>query len=193
MNPPASNVRLLGSPGMAVLICLICAAIVLGWSEGRVPGLAALVAGLAAARTLAAVNEVRRYNAWRTEWEGMGAINAPPPAKKSRVWSRIIAAALLLVVIPAYLRQEPDAERFATPLEWIWVATGIFLLWNLFALVWRSVRRSAGRSTVAKQSKTKEVEAAPVTWVGGPASFSPSRADAQRNLPEYSARLIGRG
>ena len=108
MNRPASNVRLLGSAGMAIPVAVVCAAIVLGWLQGSVPGLAAFVAVLALARTLAAVKEVRRYQAWSGQWQAMGAsLNAPPqPAKKrGGGWQRVTAAVLLLLVIPAYLRQ----------------------------------------------------------------------------------------
>ncbi len=190
MNRPASNVRLLGSAGMAIPVAVVCAAIVLGWLQGSVPGLAAFVAVLALARTLAAVKEVRRYQAWSGQWQAMGAsLNAPPqPAKKrGGGWQRVTAAVLLLLVIPAYLRQAEGTGGLATPLEWLWVAVCLYLVWKLFRRVRGGFVRSAAAG--AARGRAKAV-AAPVAWLVARASSSPSRADATRQLPEYCARLL---
>ena len=40
------------------------------------------------------------------------------------------------------------------------------------------------------ERRQAEAEAEPVKWLVGRPSSSPSREEAARNLPEYSARLI---
>ena len=110
-----------------------------------------------------------------------------PQKHGSRGWMVVTVAVLLVFAIPAYLTQiRNDSEQVASVLNWLWVAICLFLVFKSFGLVRRFFARSSARSTALRQTKE---EAEPVTWLVGRASSSPSRAEAQRNLPEYVARL----
>jgi hypothetical protein len=90
----------------------------------------------AAIRTLSAIGTVRRYKAWRAEWETKGEpLNVPPqpPKRPRRRWALDIVAALLFVGIPVILSQ---AQGFAG------VIAGLTLLWGVigFYLSFKVIR-----------------------------------------------------
>jgi hypothetical protein len=195
MTPPSSLARLSALPPVTLALFLGYGAVMFGWYEGHIAWWLALGAAGAAMRTLSAVGQVRRYKAWAAQWQAMGApLHAPrPQKKKTGGWMRITVAALLLGAIPAYLPQIksnaaiPNSEAVATALMVLWLVTGLYLLWKSVAGVCRVINRSSARSKARRQA---EAEAAPVAWLLPCASSSPSREEAQRNLPDYAARLI---
>jgi hypothetical protein len=194
MNRPSLSVRVAGSPLGALVLLLVWGAVVVAWYQGNVPWWVGVAAVAAAGRTFGAFGRMRRYKAWLADWQAMGAEGEQPRPKKRRGWVLVTGAALLLVLIPAYLLQIknneaiPNHEAVATGLIWLHVAVCLFLGWKVVALFWRFVMRRAASS---KERRRAKAEAAPVAWLLGCASSSPSRAAAQRELPEYSARLIG--
>jgi hypothetical protein len=188
MNRPGSLRRLAGSPVGALVLFMLYAAIEWGWHQGDVAWWVALGTLGAAARTLGAIRDVRRYKAWAAQWRAAGGNDAPRrPKKKRRGWLLAAGAALLVVGIPAYVgRSTPDDEVRALAVVWgvACLYLACCLLWKLFGLS----RRVAGRSSARRAA---EAEAAPVAWLLHCASSSPSRAEAVAELPEYSARLMG--
>jgi membrane protein YdbS with pleckstrin-like domain len=192
MNRPAGLVRLAGAPPVAVVLLLGSAVAILGWYEGSGPWWLALGAIAAAMHTLSAVGQVRRYREWLAQWQAMGApLHAPPKpaAKPKRRWKLVTIAVLLLLVIPSLMPDKGYDEGPVMALTCLWLTDALYLLCRLFALMRRGFTRSTVRSTDRRQASA---ETAPVAWLLGPASSSPSRADAVQNLPEYSARLLSR-
>jgi hypothetical protein len=200
MNPPSLLARLAGRPRAAWLLFAVYAAVVLGWYEGDVVWWLALGAVGAAIRTLSAVGQVRRYKAWQAQWQAMGEplhTAAPPPRlpkKTKRRRGRFIGAALLFLGLPAYLAQIVNDEWHSNDtlvglLALLWGAVCLYLVFRFFrGIVRRGTTRHAGKA----EGVEAETEVAPVAWLVGRPSFSPSCADAMRNLPEYSARLLKR-
>ena len=186
MNRPEPRIRFIGSPAGAGLAFAGSGLIVVGCARGALPWWLIFVAVAIAAQTKAAIAEVRRYEAWRKEWQAMGASTAPPRAvkKHGRRWVPVTVAALLLVAIPAYLPRLQDYGGPVTVFECVWGAVALYLGFR--------IRQAVTRRT--KNGGSGKAEAAPVVaWLLGRASSSPSRADAMRELPEYSARLMGQG
>jgi hypothetical protein len=188
MNRPGVLVRFAGYPPMATVLFLGYVAVVLGWYQGHLAWWLALGAVGAAGRTLRAVREVRSYKGWLAEWEAMGGDNAPPRPRKNRLrgWLVVIGAAFIAVAIPLSM---PPGARPSGALALIWCVACLILVWKLFSAFRRAIMRSSSRSATRKQAKAED---APVAWLLPPASSSPSRAEAEANLPEYCARLISR-
>ena len=144
-------------------------------------------------RTLSAFGQVRRYKVWRAEWEAMGApLHAPPKpaAMPKRRWKLVAFALLLLFVIPLLMSDGGLDDGLATALTCLWLVDSLYLACKLLATIRRGFSRASVRFTAPPQAKA---EATPVVWLLDRASSSPSCADAVRNLPEYSARLLSRG
>ena len=193
MNRPGLLTRFAGSPRGALLLFVLYGAVGYcwwwGWQGWHVRWWVALGAVGAAFRTLGAIGRMRRYNAWLAEWRAMGGNDAPPrPEKRRRGWLLTAGAALLVAVIPAYLlpwirnNDIPNREALARALALLWCLACLILVWKLSRLVWLVVRRSASRTAARRREKA---EAAPVAWLLDRASSSPSRADAEGNLPEH--------
>ncbi len=184
MSRPSLIVRVAGSPLPALLLFLGYAALVLGWYEGQVVWWLALGAVVGCLRTLSAIGQVRRYKAWLAEWNAMGAKDepAPRPKKKNGGWVFVTLAAFLLLAIPAYLPQA-HGQGFAPALVLLWGVAGLYLVFR--------IARSMTHRKKERPPEQEQVEATPVEWVLGRASSSPSRSEAARKLPEYSARLLG--
>jgi hypothetical protein len=183
MNRPSLSVRVAGSALGALVLFLGCGALVVAWYQGGVPWWVGVAAVAGVGRTLTAVKRVRRYKAWAAEWEAMGADNQPRPARKSAGHgggALVAGAALLVVVIPFEL---PPAAAARETLIAVWCVACLILVWKLVGLFRRASVRRQERQRV-------KAEAEPVAWLMGRASSSPSRAEAQGNLPEYSARVM---
>jgi hypothetical protein len=186
MSRPPLLVRVAGSPLPAFLLFLGYAAVIAGWYEGQVVWWLALGSVGAAIRTLSAVGRVRRYKAWLTEWNAMGANEQPAPREKKRGGRRrlfVTTAALLLPAIPVCLPYLAGNEEWRTALALLWVMACLYLV----VLVLRSITRRMTKRRHAQQ----EAANAPVKWMLGRASSSPSRSEAERKLPEYCTRLLG--
>jgi hypothetical protein len=187
MNRPSLVVRVAGSPLPALVLFAGYAGVIAGWYQGHVVWWLALAAVSAAIRTLSAVGTLRRYKAWRAEWNAMGAKDqsARPSRKKSRSGVFITGAALLLLAIPVCLPPVQSNEELLTKaLSCLWLASLVYL--GFVAL--RSMTRGV---TKRPNVSAKEAEAAPVEWLVGRPFSSPSRSDVTRQLPEYCARLLG--
>jgi len=191
MNRPSLSVRFAGSPRGALLLFLLYAVIGWGWYEGQVSWWIALGAVGAAMRTLRAVRELRRYKAWLADWRSMSGAGVEPqpqpqPKKRrGRVWALISVATVLVILIP--LSTAPDGSGAAPQLTALWCAA---ILCLVCALVWGIARRIRRRGKTRTEVAEDRAKDAFVACLLGPASSSPSRAEAEQDLPEYCARLI---
>jgi hypothetical protein len=186
MNRPSALVRLAGYPPMTSLLLIGCGLIVAGWYQGRVSWWVGVAAIAAAGRTLGALKRVRVYKAWLADWQAMTAAHDAPPRPQKK-WLRggvvVITAVCIAVVIPLTV---PAGRKPSDTLSVIWCVACLILVWKLLALLRRMLKRASSRA-VARQAKADDE---PVTWLLGRPSASPSRAEAERNLPEYCAGLI---
>jgi len=187
MTRPPLLVRVAGSPLPALLLFFGYAAVVAGWYEGNVAWWLALAAVGASIRTLSAVGRVRRYKAWLAEWNAMGATAEQPKRKEKRAgrrWVTITGTALLLLAIAAGFGHLQSADEQGMALTMLLVIACVCLL----GLVFRSIKR---RTRKRPKAEPEAPAALVVEWMLGRASSSPSRSEAARKLPEYSARLLG--
>jgi hypothetical protein len=102
-------------------------------------------------------------------------------------WAGVVVAAVSLVLIPVVMAAPGTDAALRQALTLMWCGDVLYLGWKVFARLRRSAVRSAA---TAPAGRSKETSPDVVEWVLPRASSSPSRADAVRRLPEYSARLI---
>ena len=203
MSRPSLLSRVCGTPRMAMLLLLVYATLVIGCYENRVPGLLAFLALLAAWRTLSAVGQVRRYNAWAAKWQAVGEQERPQARRKKarrRGWMFNTGMALLVVAIPlyiGYLEQRrsldpwlPPDEALTRTLTLVWCAVCLYLAFVLLRGLVRLMTRRKAKAEVITPHKQADDDAV-VTCPLPPASSSPSREMAQHELPDYCARLMG--
>ena len=168
-----------------------------GWQGQHVRWWLALCAAAAAVRTLKAVARVRRYKAWLAEFQAIAAEDLPRRQKRSgRGWVLGGGAVVLFVAIPVCLVRIqgdeglPYRDTLVAALTLLWCLACLILAWKFLRLCWRRVRRSGARRA---ERRKVEAENAPVTWLVGVPSSSPSRAEAAAELPEYAGRLMDKG
>lgn len=185
MNRPSALVRCVGSAPIAIMILLGCGAAVVGWTQDSVSWWMALAALWAAVKTAAAVRQMRSYKAWESAWRVMAGESEPPPQRPKRSigeWLLIGTAGLLLVAIPHSPALPGHGE-----LALLWCVAALYLVWKLLRL---SRLFPARRSLRSAALRGRKAEAAPVAWLVPCASCSPSRVEAERELPDYVVRLI---
>jgi hypothetical protein len=200
MNQPTPMTRFVGKPRVAAVLYVGLGLAVLGWAEGAVPWWLGVAALCTAGSVRKAVQDVRSYKQWWTAWAAMGAAGAPPrPAtskldargrKASSSWAGVIVAAVALVMIPVWMAAPGASEALRQGLTAVWCCTAVYLLWKLAARLRRARFTAAGTASAGERKNSAAADV--VEWALPGASSSPSRADAMRNLPEYSARLIGK-
>ncbi len=199
MNAPTSATRFIGTPRTANVLYALSGLAVFGWLGGEVPWWLGLMAVCFIGTVRKAVQDVRCYDAWAADWRAMGGpVNASPrPAKPSfRIrqkntppWVVVTIAALSLVVLPVLIASPGMDKSESTVLTLMWLTAGLYLLFKLLAKVGRAVfHRGAGNAGAGGSKNTRDADV--VTWVLPRASSSPSRAEAMRRLPEYSARVM---
>jgi hypothetical protein len=188
MNRPSGFARLAAYPPMTILLFIGYAYLISGWYLGRISWWIGIAAIAAAVRTLGAVKRVRVYKAWLAEWQAMSGHDAPPRPRKNRLrgWVLGIGALFIAVAIPLLA---PPGTRPSDALTVIWCLACLYLV---FALLRRVLRRMGARRKVKAEVAKAKAEAAPVAWLVDRPSSSASRAEAERNLPDYCARLISR-
>jgi hypothetical protein len=196
MNRPTSLTCLVGRPGVCLALLGVYALIVLGWLHNEASWWVAMLAIWAAKGTLVAYQQLKRYNAWLAQWDAMGQpvkkpAAAPEPQRavsqsaisQKNVGGRVLVgiAALIAVSIPFSGMGSSDG------VVGVWFGACVFLAWRLIGAI---RGRGGSGGVVAQRSKPEAVGNAPVAWLLDRASSSPSRMEAMRNLPDYSARLI---
>jgi hypothetical protein len=93
-------------------------------------------------------------------------------------------------MIPVWMAAPGASEALRQGLTAVWCCTAVYLLWKLAARLRRARFTAAGTASAGERKNSAAADV--VEWALPGASSSPSRADAMRNLPEYSARLIGK-
>jgi hypothetical protein len=193
MNRPSFSMRLAGSWLGAMLLLGGCGFVGWAWYEGHLTGWWLLIAAFTTMKTLESVQHVRRYKAWLADWHAMvGRDAALPVRKRGRGILRFFTAiALLLVVgIPLTLPSvEADSPLSQQQLVAAWLAAIVFLVAVVTWRVHRWIKKRRGMDAISG----KENDDAVAEWTLSMPVSSPSRAEAQRELPEYCARLIGPG
>jgi len=163
-----------------------------GWYLGHLTVWPLLVAVGTVFRTLSAVGSVRRYKAWAAEWEAMGRVGgAPPQLAKPNPFMRttMMAAALIGLPVAFSLPVIQDNVAVLSALHWAWGLLALYCLWRLLNGVWQRRRKSARRKREARIEKSLDD---PITLAVAGTADCPTRASAQRNLPDYCLQLIGR-
>jgi hypothetical protein len=163
--------------------------IVGGWYLDCWPLPFALLAVIAARKTMNAYDDMRMAvdEALLVEAEANGFNNLPPPCKPySGVTLRLFLAVIALRVTSDVLPQSPD--DFTTwGLRGIWWLSLGYLLGECVALARWLYRRRRQRKEVAPAAPPVEDW---VTWALDVPERSPTRAEAESQLPDYCARLI---
>ena len=140
---------------------------------------------------------MRVYNTWLASWQAMGtedsaAMVAQVPEKQAarRRHGRafVILALLLAVILPVAFKHSPPPG-----VMWLWAFALLFLIGGVVYQLGRVGRRIVARPTLQTARGEEVKDDAPVAWLLPRASSSPSIGDAQRRLPEYSARLLAAG
>jgi endonuclease/exonuclease/phosphatase (EEP) superfamily protein YafD len=187
MNRPSIGVRFAGSRLGALVLLGFCVWGVVAWYQGNASQwlmMAALMAGL---WTLKCIARMRVYRAWAAEWEAMGAEGAPARAivKKRHIlrWCWLLALAVAVVVLQAGGRSAALNQAGAADIVFL----AVLALLSPGRLLLRRGRRKAGADS--RRGKAA-AEVAPVAWMMGRASSSPSRGEAARNVPDYCAGLL---
>jgi hypothetical protein len=191
MNPPTSFERRLGARGGAALFGLLAAVAVAGWLGGAVPWWLAGFMVLIVPPVRKAGRKVRAYDAWLAEWQAMGGYEVTPTRKRkrTRTWQWVVCALVLVLGLPRV--QAVPGSGFETMLNGLFDAACLYLVFALVRSILRRVlRRRKVRVEVGKAKTEAEAKNAPVAWLLPCASVSPSRAMAERSLPDYCVRLI---
>jgi hypothetical protein len=188
MNRPSSLACLAGKPRVCVLLLVLYTAMVWAWFNGAVPWWMALLAVGAAQRTLRSYHELKRYTAWRVQWEAMGPPPndrpAPPPHAPAAAHKGFVAVAVLVAVgVPFYGTGGSDGVLG------VWLAACMILVVELVRAVRRRSHNSGAK--MPRPAKAHAADNSQVAWALGRASSAPTRTDAERNLPDYCARLGG--
>jgi len=200
MNRPSWLVRFMGSTQTLCLLGPVCLAVIAGWYWGGFSWWQALLALAFIRRMLVAGAQVSIYEEWVAAWVAMGAppnAEAPPPVSDRRNLQdmlKALNAAFVLAwlskaaaFIQLHQRTIVRPDIYLYWLHCLMVPVVAYLGWKAVRLVYEVSRFKKQRQAVQQQRKEEE-EA--VSWVLGPAAFSPSRREAQERLPAYCARLI---
>jgi hypothetical protein len=195
MNPPTTLTRFLSTRRVSAALYVGCPAAVLGWFGGAVPWWLALLAFCLMGTVSKAVNQARRYDAWRASWDAMGApAQAAAPTRMARkrndstIHNGAMLAAILLAIIPLIGRAPGAGEDVRNGLAILWLGMAGYLIIKLAMRFGRARTSVKAPAMPAPGKHTAGVDV--VEWVLPRASSCPSRADAMRRLPEYSARLL---
>jgi hypothetical protein len=192
MRQPGILVRLAGTPLIACLLIAGAAMVIYGWYLGHTVWWLALAAVGFVFRTLSAVGAVRRYKAWVAQWEAMGRVGGtPPPVAKPNPWKRGMLMAAALIGLPVAFSQPAiqDNPALLSALEWGWGLLAIYCLLRVLAGLWRRAGSTARRRRQMRIEKSLDD---PVTLAVAQASDNPTRASAERNLPDYCRQLMSR-
>jgi hypothetical protein len=201
MTQPTPMTRCIGARPVAAVLYLGSGLLVLGWARGEVSWWLAIAALCFAGTVRRAVRDVRSYNRWWTAWQEMGAASAasassqpatPKPDVRTRkatsAWARVIVATGAALMLPFFVAAAGDSDALRECLTVLWSCVVLYLVYKVAAAMMGAFRRKSGITGSIAKTHGGRVDL--VQWVLPRASSSPSRADAMRALPEYSARLM---
>ncbi len=186
MKPPSILPRLTGSPFGALLLFGLYGAIWMGCYRGTLPAWLAAITVLFAVATANSVIEVQHYKRMMAAWEagGQGSQEELDARRRKPSWLSMLVAVALLLFIPT-LHVASDGTVMHIDII-TWLLSACYLVVELFKLV------RSRKPRVAKERKQKQADtqAAPVEYLMGKASSSPSFEEATNKLPDYAAKLI---
>ena len=173
MRKPSSMTRAIGYPLVAAPIFLLCVATVWSCYSSNVSWIIGVIALFVAQKVINSTREVQRYKAWHKAWDAMAAPNhgaaSSSPKRQDRHFVAVMAISLITLIVTQGQVQDHLGLAIGT-------YTVGFALYGLVRL---------------KRKRHKEQAAdGVVTWLVPKAAVSPSRADAMRTLPAYSAQVL---
>jgi hypothetical protein len=116
-----------------------------------------------------------------------GTEKAPAIRKRAR-WKLLTVAVLIQFTVPGVRLAVTEANKPLLLLQRAFVAAAfLYLLFRILRVLIWGVKATAGR---VKYRPKEDTSGAPVSWLLSAPSSSPTRISAERNLPEYCARLI---
>jgi len=192
MRQPGILVRIAGTPLIACLLIAGAAMVIYGWYLGYTVWWLALAAVGLVFRTLSAVGTVRRYKAWAAEWEAMGRVGgAPPQPAKPNPWKRTMLMAAALIGLPVAFSQPAieDNPAVLSGLHWAWGLLALYCLLRVLGSLWRRAGNTVRRRRETRIEKSLDD---PITLAVAQAADNPTRASAERNLPDYCRQLMSR-
>lgn len=200
MNQPSIVVRLAGSPLGGILLLTGCVIAVHTWAVGQAPWWWAFGGAVIGWKTITAFLQMQRYKNWRKQWDAIGqegkeaegreSASRISGAKTPRRWLRLLVAGLLaLVFLSAHDLGLIEGYRSGEITLILFSCCVVYLVFGLGRWLFSALRRG-GVKTPSLGTASEKPLAPPVTWLINRASFAPSRADAEKNLPEYSAKLL---
>jgi hypothetical protein len=157
------------------------------WSQGQASFWLALMGCFVVLRTIGCVGQLRRYKAWRKEWDSVGTFGNQP-IRKHRVIPALTVLALIVFLGTPLLPQGMVGPEIYTALARLWLVSAIFLATRVLTGICRRVLRHR-----KKNIETAKRDAEPVSLMLTTTLDSPSRETAVRNLPEYAARVLHQG
>jgi hypothetical protein len=190
MRRPSLPVQLLGFPPVTFALLALYGYIFWQSYEERMPFILALVAFFAAWKTIRAYDAKRAYKDWERrvraiEEEGRGLIKAPGIIRRGTVVCVILAVIAILVAMV----YQPDGNVGALAIAGVKWLAGLYLGVTFVRLLVALYRRRAKRKA---NSQLAKCESPFVEWTLAVPSESPTRAMAERELPDYCAGLIQR-
>jgi hypothetical protein len=183
MKPPSVLSRLAGTPFIALVLFGVYAAVFIGFTQGRIPVWMAAFAVAFAVATGNSVIEVRHYKRWMAAWESMGNMGNQVEPRHRHPWLSMLMAVGALFYIPTLHTSHDETVTIAYVLIWLFSA-----LYLVIAFIRMAVLRRSRKAD--KPARQVEAQTAPVEFMMGRASSSPSLNDATRNLPDYAAAML---
>jgi uncharacterized membrane protein len=117
MNRPSIYVRMAGSPLLGIPLALGGMWLIFVWTQGGRSVWFALIGCFLILRTISCAKQVRRYKAWRKEWDAMGTQGQQPAHRNKHAGLTVtVIAAALCVVIVVYWQQLADQPQLQTAL-----------------------------------------------------------------------------
>jgi hypothetical protein len=204
----------MSTPRIVATVYVLCGVLVFGWMAHQAPWWAAIVSALVVNHTRGCVRRVQNYEAWLARWQAFGeeeeeAPRRVPEARAGKIrkanaagarggmktenrkaWRALTWAAALFLTAPLWMR-----GPVSNGVVLLWIVAAVFLLCRLFACGWRRVFRPRVRriEKIEAKAAAQSRESGQVTVLLEPASSSPSRGEAERQLPNYCAALLKRG
>jgi hypothetical protein len=178
---------LVGWPLIGVAALLICS-----WFTGRTDWWWGLLSAAFAIRTFSAMSALRRYNAWLVEWQAMGGTDSAPVVTTNRRGTKLaflIPLGFITILWLASVSAVQDSPALLNTLRAAFVLLALYGGFRLLRRILQGARKTLGK---VKEPAAKEALDEPIQLAVSGTKDSPTRADAERNLPDYCLPLMAR-
>ena len=193
MKSPSTMTRFIGTQPVPALLCAGVGLIILAWISGAVPWWVGIMALFFGGTVVNDAQKVKAYDAWFAQWQAMGGVSASLRAeKKPPSRGRLtLQAGVLGFVAWVVWNMVPAGQKPSQGESVVWCVMVFGCVWSTCRLLAAFRREGAGSVAVTKKTATETKSTNEVVeWSLPPASSSPSRLNAVRNLPEYAASLL---